>query len=118
MNEIAVKALRLYSEEFGAAAAAFLGESTEQLKMLLADFKARKGEAATLAEFETYVDTFRTLVTTGREIFQLKEPDTSIHQQIRIGHYSSLPQLPENSTSEEIIDVSTIPPERQNNSNA
>src|SRR6187401_3053454 len=61
VKEVAGKAIQLRSAEFGERAGEFLGEATEQLKSLFADFKAKRGAAATVSEFETYVGSFATL---------------------------------------------------------
>ena len=73
VKEIAGAALQRSSAELGARAAEFMGESTEQLKALLADFKDKRGPTATLADFERYVETFATLIKTGRELYGLDQ---------------------------------------------
>jgi hypothetical protein len=109
VKEIAGKAIQARSAELGERAAEFLGETTDQLKMLLADFKAKRGTAATFSEFESYVDSFATLVRTGQELYQLDQPAATQHLTLHL-QSELAPVLPHQlpGSNDEIVEVETV----------
>ena len=111
MKEVAGKAIQLRSAEFGERAGEFLGDATEQLKNLFADFKAKRGSAATFSQFESYVHSFASLVRTGQELYQLDQPAATQHLMIHLQSELAAVRLPaqlSSSTADEVIDVETV----------
>src|SRR5262249_54010649 len=73
VQEIAGEHLQAARQSLGEQAAEFVKDSALQLKNLLADFRAMRGRAATLGDFESYVASFEKLVRTGRSLYALDQ---------------------------------------------
>ncbi|MDA7510607.1 DUF1804 family protein [Verrucomicrobia bacterium] len=69
VKEIAGRSLQERQQELGQRAGDFVIQSAEQLRGLLDDFIERRGLVKSMAEFDTLVDAFSTLVRTGRELY-------------------------------------------------
>jgi hypothetical protein len=69
VQEIAGRSLQERQQELGQRASDFVIQSAEQIRGLLNDFIERRGLVRSMAEFDTLVDSFSTLVRTGRELY-------------------------------------------------
>jgi len=80
VKDIATQTLKDRQEVLGERAGDFIVQSAEQLKGLIDDLVERRGNVRSTAEFDKLVDSFATLVRTGRELYGIDRQTEAVPQ--------------------------------------